>query len=237
MKSLKKPTANQKGLKKLPKAVRNKMGYAKDGMKYKNGGKSDPKKPEAKADPRKAPKVASKKSSSESLSTQVKRKIKTITGSKGLFPDVKKYENGGKNDPKKKKKKRTYLVSSKQFPELAKRERDIWKMKDADKSTAGRASVSSDDASLEQSLREGGKNYKKDKHGQKLAPRTMMPRGPKNKGTRFRDALRGGDQDWRKQKYEVPNKKEKSLKGRTSGKSGNVGSGIKLDPKKKRRRR
>ena len=89
MKSLKKPTANQKGLKKLPRAVRNKMGYAKHGMKYKNGGKSDPKKPEAKADPRKAPKVASKKSASESLSTQVKRKIKKITGSKGLFPDVK----------------------------------------------------------------------------------------------------------------------------------------------------
>ena len=95
MKSLKKPTANQKGLKKLPRAVRNKMGYAKDGMKYKNGGKSDPKKTEAKADPRKAPKVASKKSPSESLSTQVKRKIKKITGSKGLFPGVK-MKNGGK---------------------------------------------------------------------------------------------------------------------------------------------
>ena len=179
MKSLKKPTANQKGLKKLPRAVRNKMGYAKDGMKY---------------------------------------------------------ENGGKNDPKKKKKKRMYFVNPKQNPELAKVERNIWKMKDADKSTAGKASVSSDDASLEQSLREDGHNYKKDKHGQKLAPRTMMPKGPKNKGTRFRNALRGGDQDWRKQKYEVPNKQDKSLKGRTSGKSGNVGSGIKLDPKKKRRR-
>lgn len=33
----KKPTANQKGLKKLPKQVRNKMGYMKDGGKVKKG--------------------------------------------------------------------------------------------------------------------------------------------------------------------------------------------------------
>ena len=59
------------------------------GMKYMKGGKQDPKRPEAKADPRKAPKVVSKKSPNSSLSDQVKRKIKKITGSKGLFPDLK----------------------------------------------------------------------------------------------------------------------------------------------------
>jgi hypothetical protein len=35
---MKKPTANQKGLKKLPKSVRNKMGYMKDGGKVKKKG-------------------------------------------------------------------------------------------------------------------------------------------------------------------------------------------------------
>jgi len=35
---MKKPTENQKGLKKLPKGVRNKMGYMKDGGKVKKKG-------------------------------------------------------------------------------------------------------------------------------------------------------------------------------------------------------
>lgn len=35
--SLKKPTDSQKGLKKLPTAVRNKMGYAKKGAKMMGG--------------------------------------------------------------------------------------------------------------------------------------------------------------------------------------------------------
>ena len=35
--SLKKPTDSQKGLKKLPTAVRNKMGYAKKGAKMMSG--------------------------------------------------------------------------------------------------------------------------------------------------------------------------------------------------------
>ena len=35
---MKKPTANQKGLKKLPTSVRNKMGYMKDGGKVKKKG-------------------------------------------------------------------------------------------------------------------------------------------------------------------------------------------------------
>lgn len=42
-KGLKVPGKNQKGLKKLPKEVRNKMGYAKNGMKYGKGGKKAPK--------------------------------------------------------------------------------------------------------------------------------------------------------------------------------------------------
>jgi len=37
--ALKKPGPNQKGLKKLPTSVRNKMGYAKKGMRYEEGGK------------------------------------------------------------------------------------------------------------------------------------------------------------------------------------------------------
>jgi hypothetical protein len=36
--ALKKPGPNQKGLKKLPKPVRNRMGYAKKGMRYEEGG-------------------------------------------------------------------------------------------------------------------------------------------------------------------------------------------------------
>ena len=39
MKALKKPKANQKGLKKLPEEVRNKMGYLKGGGKVKKKGK------------------------------------------------------------------------------------------------------------------------------------------------------------------------------------------------------
>ena len=39
MKALKKPKANQKGLKKLPEEVRNKMGYLKSGGKVKKKGK------------------------------------------------------------------------------------------------------------------------------------------------------------------------------------------------------
>ena len=70
------------------------------GMKYEMGGKHDPKRPEAKADPRKAPKVVSKKSPNPSLSDKAKRKIKKITGSKGLFPNLK-YGMGGSYDPRK----------------------------------------------------------------------------------------------------------------------------------------
>ncbi len=47
MKSLKEPTGDQVGLKKLPREARNKMGYMKDGgavPKYKQGGKVKAKK-------------------------------------------------------------------------------------------------------------------------------------------------------------------------------------------------
>ena len=39
-KGLKIPGEDQVGLKKLPRSVRNKMGYAKNGMKYSTGGKN-----------------------------------------------------------------------------------------------------------------------------------------------------------------------------------------------------
>lgn len=110
------------------------------------------------------------------------------------------------------------------------------RMQAADKSVAGRARNSSTNSrSTEQRLVErAGINFKEDsKTGRKLAPRTMMPKGAVPEATALARESRGGQS--RKKKMQVPSvKKPKGLKGRTSGKGGNVGAGLKADSKKKK---
>lgn len=154
---------------------------------------------------------------------------------------VKKYENGGKTGDPKKKKKRKYkpLVDpkSKKYPAIAKAEARIRKMREDDKSTRGKAALSSRDVSDRQESVENRSKYAetRDRNGSRLAPATLTPRGPLNKGSRFDTAKERKDPNFRKQRYTVANEaKDKSLKGRTSGKGGNVGKGVQV--KKKRRR-
>jgi len=150
-----------------------------------------------------------------------------------------KYENGGRKtgDPKKKKKYQTLVdPKSKKYPAIAAAESRIRKMREDDKSTRGKAALSSRDAGWAQESVESGYSYRKNNDdGRRLAPRTLTPKGPLNKGSRFDTVKERKDPNFRKQRYTVPNEsKDKSLKGRTSGKSGNVGKGVQI--KKKRRR-
>jgi hypothetical protein len=151
----------------------------------------------------------------------------------------KNYKNGGKvGDPKKKRKYKPLVdPNSKKYPAIAAAEARIRKMREDDKSTRGKAALSSRDVSDRQEAVEGRSKWADthDRKGRRLAPATLTPKGPLNKGSRFDTAKERKDPNWREQRYTVPNEsKDKSLKGRTSGKSGNVGQGVQV--KKKRRR-
>lgn len=147
-----------------------------------------------------------------------------------------KYENGGRKtgDPKKKKYPTLVDSKSKKFPAIAKAEAEIRKMRESDKSTRGKAALSSRDASRSQAAVEGGYSTRKNNDdGRRLAPRTLTPKGPLNKGSRFDTAKERKDPNFRKQRYTVANEsKEKKLKVKKAGKGMKYMKGGKYDPKK-----
>ena len=140
-----------------------------------------------------------------------------------------KYENGGrkKSDPVKEARKKIDAANA------------------ADKSTAGKArqsSLKSKNPQNAQSIIErGGVSNKNAKRvaDRGAAPQTMIPKGALNAGTRMAKDFRERDPKTgmspKSSRYQVStDAKDKSLKGRTSGKSGNVGKGVQV--KKKRLR-
>lgn len=250
MKSLKKPTAKQKGLKKLPRAVRNKMGYAKDGMKYNKGGKmkkmskiGQVSKSQADAIHRKAYMETDK--ALHERSDELKSK-----GRKGYSETQMAYSandagNKAVKDAKSDAAKRLQVPNPR--PEKSLKMKKGGKLKGANKATKANTHLykRKEHGEYRDGAAIAGASFS-GRRGAKLLRKEGLAGTPQNPspamgGARAVASMLGEKTDT------IPMRKrqlgsvstagaKKNLKGRTSGKSGNVGSGIKLDPKKKRRR-